>query len=285
MTKQTLATNRDKRMNHSNASEMVDRITGRLGELDELIQEEIETYRTSEFEVASQLPTGFKLTVVIPIYNEAKTAARVICRVAALPIPKEIIVIDDCSTDGTREVLQKLEGMEDVTLILKEENAGKGAALRTGFKNVSGDIVIVQDADLEYDPRDIPQLLKPILDGEADIVYGSRFINPDMMGLSFIHRLGNRLLTMASNIFSGLRLTDMETCYKAITKEALECVELAQDRFGVEPEITAKLARRGFRFVEVPISYEARTYAEGKKIGIKDLAQAIYCIGRYGVSD
>jgi len=264
---------------------LVDRIVSRLGDLDELIENEIAAYRSTGIEQMRALPTGFKLTVVIPIFNEAATAARVICRVAALPIPKEIIVIDDCSTDGTIDVLRQLEGLEDLKIIFKQQNAGKGAALRTGFSEVQGDVVIVQDADLEYDPRDIPALLQPIIKGEADIVYGSRFIDRKTQGLSFVHRLGNQMLTMASNVFSGLRLTDMETCYKAITREALQCVEVAQNRFGVEPEITAKLARRGFRFVEVPISYKARGYAEGKKIGIKDLIKAVYCIGRYGVSD
>lgn len=284
------ATEKLMKRNHSNpgkdsAAEMVERITNRLDAIDELVQSEIDSYQQDESMLIENLPTGFKLSVVIPIYNELATAVRVICRIAALPVPKEIIVVDDCSTDGTRDLLKPLEGLEDVKVILKEQNAGKGAALRTGFAHVEGDIIIVQDADLEYDPRDIPKLLNPILNDEADIVYGSRFIDPEMQGLSPVHRMGNKMLTMASNMFSGLKLTDMETCYKAITREALQCVELAQDRFGVEPELTAKLARRGFRFVEVPISYEARTYAEGKKIGIKDLIQAIYCIGRYGISD
>ncbi len=273
------------RIDNETADLLVDQITRRLDNLDELIRTEVDSYRSIELQPDLKWPKGFKLSVVIPIFNEKSTAARVLCRVAALPVPKEIIVIDDCSTDGTADVLRQLEGLKDLKLIFKTQNAGKGSALRTGFSQVSGDIVIVQDADLEYDPRDIPELLRPILEGEADIVYGSRFIDRDTRGLSIIHRFGNRVLTMASNLFSGLKLTDMETCYKAITREALECVELAQNRFGVEPEITAKLARRGFRFVEVPISYQARGYAEGKKIGIKDLVKAIYCIGRYGVSD
>ena len=263
---------------------LVDQITDRLGQLDQIITDEIQKYRVpAEHDV--ELPENFKLSVVIPIYNEEATAARVICRVAALPVNKEIIVVDDCSSDGTVEVLKKLEGIKNLQFVFKEKNEGKGAALRTGFSKVSGDIVVIQDADLEYDPQDIPKLLTPIIKGEADIVYGSRFIDPDTQPLSRVHRLGNQVLTMASNLFSGLKLTDMETCYKAISREALACVEVAQDRFGVEPELTAKLARQGFRFVEVPVSYEARSYAEGKKIGIKDLIKAIYCIGRYGVSD
>ncbi|HMO12888.1 MAG TPA: glycosyltransferase family 2 protein [Pirellulaceae bacterium] len=264
---------------------LIQQVTERLDCLNDLLQSEIESYSKSEPEPGFVWPKDFKLSVVIPIYNERHTVTRVLCRVAALPVPKEIIIVDDCSTDGTSDVLRQFEGIPNLNLVFKQKNAGKGAALRTGFSHVSGDIVIVQDADLEYDPRDIPALLLPILRGEADIVYGSRFIDPKTKGLSLIHRFGNRLLTMASNAFSGLKLTDMETCYKAITREALQCVELAQNRFGVEPEITAKLARRGFRFVEVPISYKARGYAEGKKIGIKDLVKAIYCIGRYGVSD
>jgi len=268
------------------SANLIEQISQQIGELESTIQDELEIYSSIDEELLDKIPADFKLSVVIPVYNEARTATRVICRVAALPINKEIIVIDDCSSDGTGGELQKLQDIDDIKLLFKDRNEGKGAALRSGFECVTGDIIVIQDADLEYDPRDIPGLLLPILEGRADIVYGSRFIdNPQSQPLSGFHRMGNQLLTLASNLFSGLTLTDMETCYKAFSREALECVELVQNRFGVEPELTAKLARRGFRFCEVPISYEARSYSEGKKIGVKDLVKAIYCIGRYGVSD
>ena len=222
---------------------------------------------------------------MIPVFNELKTIGRILTRVAALPLNLELVIVDDFSTDGTREVLSKLEGLDHVQVILKEANAGKGAALKTAFAAATGDFIVVQDADLEYDPADIPQLIQPLLKGDADIVYGSRFIGEEQQDDSWVHRAGNAVLTQASNLFSGLNLTDMETCYKAFTREVLRDIELQQNRFGIEPEITAKLARRGYRFVEVPISYESRGYNEGTKIGIKDLINAIYCIGRYGVSD
>ena len=173
----------------------------------------------------------------------------------------------------------------ELKIFLKQPNQGKGAALRTGFSHVTGDIVVIQDADLEYNPLDIPKLLIPILNDDADVVYGSRFSGEEVQDESLVHRMGNAVLTQASNLLNGLSLTDMETCYKAFTREVIESVRIDQDRFGIEPEITAKIARRGFRFVEVPISYNYRSYSEGKKIGVKDLINAIYCIGRYGVSD
>ena len=222
---------------------------------------------------------------MIPVFNELNTIGRILSRVSALPLNLELVIVDDYSTDGTREVLQKLDGLEKVKVILQEKNAGKGAALRTGFEHASGDFIVVQDADLEYNPSDIPQLIQPLLRDEADVVYGSRFIGEELQDESWIHRAGNAVLTGASNLFSGLNLTDMETCYKAFNREVLKDITIEQDRFGIEPEITAKLARRGYRFVEVPISYDSRGYDEGKKIGFKDLFNAIYCIGRYGVSD
>jgi glycosyltransferase involved in cell wall biosynthesis len=225
------------------------------------------------------------LSVVIPVYNERKTIARVLGRVAALPLKKEIVIVDDCSTDGTRELLGKLDGIPGIRLVLKPENEGKGAALRTGFEQATGDIVVIQDADLEYNPCEIPRLLEPILRGEAEIVYGSRFLGEEIHDKSWIHRFGNGLLTKMSNWFSGLALTDMETCYKAFRRDVLGCLQVAQNRFGIEPELTAKLARRGYRFAEVPISYNPRGYAEGKKIGVRDLLKAFYCIGRYGIAD
>jgi glycosyltransferase involved in cell wall biosynthesis len=230
------------------------------------------------------LPRNFRLSVVIPVYNERATIQLLLSRVAALPVPKEIIIIDDCSTDGTRQLLAEYECARDVHVILKPENEGKGAALRTGFRRVTGDVVVVQDADLEYDPRDIVPLIKPLVLGQADVAYGSRFLAKSG-DRSLVHRLGNRLLTMASNVTTGLRLTDMETCYKAFRRDVLKSFELRQDRFGFEPEVTAKIARRGFRVSEVPIRYAPRSFAEGKKIGVKDLFNALYCIARYGMAD
>lgn len=226
-----------------------------------------------------------KVSIVIPVYNEEKTVGLVVGRVAALPLNSEIVIVDDCSTDRTREILAQLDGVEGIKIVLKEENEGKGAALRDGFKVATGDFVVVQDADLEYNPRDIPRLLEPLVDEQCDIVYGSRFIGVDQQDESMIHRFGNWVLTTASNLFNGVSLTDMETCYKAFRRQTLEGINIKQNRFGVEPELTAKWARRGYRFQEVPISYNARGYADGKKIGVKDLIQAVYCICRYGMTD
>jgi glycosyltransferase involved in cell wall biosynthesis len=231
------------------------------------------------------LPRNFKLSVVIPVYNERATIQRVLTRVAALPIPKEIIVVDDASTDGTRELLAQYECAHDVHVIFKPQNEGKGAALRTGFRRVSGNVVVVQDADLEYDPRDILPVVRPIVEGKADVVYGSRFLSETAQDRSLVHRWGNRLLTWASNRTTGLSLTDMETCYKAFRGDVLRSLEIRQDRFGFEPEITAKIARRKCRIVEVPVTYAARGYAQGKKIGLKDLFNAFWCIVRYAWRD
>jgi glycosyltransferase involved in cell wall biosynthesis len=230
-----------------------------------------------------QLPAGFKLSVVIPVYNEKTTLRAIVGRVAVIPIPKEIILVDDCSTDGTREILRSLEKIADVQVLYKSQNEGKGAALRAGFAAASGDVIVVQDADLEYDPRDFPKLLEPILAGEADVVYGSRFSENAGQDPSWVHRFGNGMLTRASNLFTGLRLTDMETCYKAFRREALGTVKIRQNRFGFEPEVTAKLARQGNRISEVSISYHGRGYGEGKKIGVRDAINALYCIVRYGL--
>ena len=232
-----------------------------------------------------QLPPEFKLSIVVPVYNEEATIHTILARVGALPVAKEIIIVDDCSTDRTRELLAPLERAGEVKVVYKPQNEGKGAALRSGFEQASGDVVVVQDADLEYDPRDILPLLKPIVSGEADVVYGSRFLGDEPQDPSLMHRLGNSLLTCASNFFTGLRLTDMETCYKAFRRSVLRTIDIKQNRFGFEPEVTAKLARRGYRFAEVPIGYNARSYEEGKKIGIKDGFNALYCITRYGLAD
>jgi glycosyltransferase involved in cell wall biosynthesis len=231
------------------------------------------------------LPRNFRLSIVIPVYNEERTIARVLARVAALPLPKEIIVVDDASTDDTPRVLRELDRVRDLQVIFKPHNEGKGAALRTGFRRACGDVVVVQDADLEYDPRDIVPLVRPIIEGRADAVFGSRFLGDEPQDRSLVHRLGNRILTWASNVTTGLAITDMETCYKAFHKNMLRGLTIQQDRFGFEPEVTAKLARRKCRLVEVPITYAARSYAEGKKIGVKDLFNALYCIARYGLCD
>ncbi len=232
-----------------------------------------------------QVPRNFRLSIVIPVFNEERTIHRVLARVAALPLPTEIIVIDDASTDGTRRALAQIDGIPGLHVISKPHNEGKGAALRTGFRRASGDVVVVQDADLEYDPRDIVALVRPIVLGTADVVYGSRFLGEAPQDRSWLHRLGNGLLTKASNLTTGLAITDMETCYKAFRRDVLRSLEIRQNRFGFEPEVTAKIARRKCRVVEVPITYAARSYAEGKKIGIADLFSALYCIARYGLRD
>jgi len=230
-----------------------------------------------------------KLSIVIPAYNERATVEALLRRVAAAPIPggleREILIVDDGSGDGTGELLKELEETGDPAFRLVEHphNRGKGAALRTGFEQVTGDVVLVQDADLEYDPRDYPTLLQPILDGEADVVYGSRFLGGPHRVLFFWHYVGNRFLTTLSNMFTDLNLSDMETCYKVFRAEVLRGMTLCSDRFGIEPELTAKVAKTRARIYEVPISYHGRTYAEGKKIGWRDGFAAIWAILRYNL--
>ncbi|CAK8711609.1 Glycosyltransferase involved in cell wall bisynthesis [Candidatus Electrothrix laxa] len=231
-----------------------------------------------------------KLSIIIPIYNEEKTLNRVINAVQAidLPLAKEIIIVDDASTDETQELIEQLPD-EGVVKIFHKKNQGKGAALRSGFAKATGDIVLIQDADLEYDPAEYPKLLKPILDGEADVVYGSRFIGSDAHRvLYFWHMVGNRFLTLLSNICSNLNLTDMETCYKVFKKDILDQIKLEENRFGIEPEITAKIARlaqdKDVAIYEVGIPYFGRTYSEGKKIGIKDAFRAAWCIWKYNTT-
>jgi glycosyltransferase involved in cell wall biosynthesis len=229
-----------------------------------------------------------RLSIVIPAYNEAKTVAEIIRRVRAAPIcglEREIVVVDDCSTDGTTQIVESYAKDGDVRVVLKSKNEGKGAALRDGFMIATGEIILVQDSDLEYDPDEYPVLLRPILEGHADVVYGSRFLGGPHRVLYFWHAVGNRLLTLLSNMSTDLNLTDMETCYKVFRAEVIKSISLESDRFGFEPEVTAKVARLGCRVYEVPISYHGRTYAEGKKIGWKDGLQAISCILRYGVVD
>ena len=266
-------------------SEYLAQVLSRIDGCTKLVKEELSAYQSADPGENASPRTDYLLSVVIPVFNEINTIGRILSRVAALPLNLELVIIDDFSTDGTREVLKKLVGMPNVNVILQDENQGKGAALRTGFMHVQGDLVVVQDADLEYDPRDIPRLIQPLLRNEADVVYGSRFIGDEQQDESWVHRTGNAILTGASNLSSGLKLTDMETCYKAFNREVIQAIRIEQDRLGIEPEITAKLARRGYRFTEVPISYDRWGYDEGKKIGVKDLINAIYCIGRYGVSD
>lgn len=223
-----------------------------------------------------------KLSVVIPVYNEKPTLQTLVNRVEAVDYRKEIILVDDCSTDGTRQLLKdQYEGREGFTVLYHERNRGKGAALRTGFAHVTGDIIIIQDADLEYHPREYPVLLEPILDGRADVVYGSRFLGGPHRVLFFWHYVGNKLLTTLSNMCTNLNLTDMETCYKVFRREVLDSLKLTCDRFGFEPEFTAKIARRRFRIYEVPISYSGRDYTEGKKIGWKDGVAAIWFILKF----
>jgi glycosyltransferase involved in cell wall biosynthesis len=223
-----------------------------------------------------------KLSVVIPVFNERATVAEIIRRVQAVDVglDKEIIIVDDCSTDGSRDFLQGLSA-PGIKVLFHQRNQGKGAAMRTGFAEVSGDIVLVQDADLEYDPRDYRPLLEPILDGRADVVFGSRFLGGPHRVLFFWHYLANRFLTTLCNMLSNLNLTDMNTCYKAFRGEFLRKIELRSARFGFDPEITMKLARLRCRFYEVPISYSGRDYAEGKKIGWKDGLAAPFHIIRF----
>ncbi|MFN7954538.1 MAG: glycosyltransferase family 2 protein [bacterium] len=220
------------------------------------------------------------ISVVIPVFNEKDTISTLLDKVRATPLETEIIVVDDASTDGTRDVLAK-EAERGVRVIYHEVNRGKGAALRTGFRHVTGDIVIVQDADLEYNPAEYPRLLEPILDGRADVVYGSRFLGGPHRVLYFWHYVGNRLLTLLSNMTTNLNLTDMETCYKVFKTEILERIELKSDRFGFEVEFTAKVAKLRCRIYETPISYSGRSYLEGKKIGWRDGIAALIHIIRF----
>jgi glycosyltransferase involved in cell wall biosynthesis len=224
-----------------------------------------------------------KLSVVIPVYNEEKTIRDIYNAVKAVEIDKEIILVDDCSTDGSGAILTELAGA-GTRVITHEKNMGKGAALRTGFNNVTGDIIIIQDADLEYDPSQYHKLIQPILEGKADVVYGSRFVTGDYRRVLFFwHSVGNKFLTLLSNMFTNLNLTDMETCYKVFRREFLEKITIEENRFGFEPEITAKVAKLGVRIYEVGISYSGRTYTEGKKIGWKDGFSALRCILKYNL--
>jgi glycosyltransferase involved in cell wall biosynthesis len=248
--------------------------------------------------------TDPKLSVVIPVYNEKETILEILRRVLDAEFRKEIVVVDDCSNDGTREILQELARQQtngethaaatdggdpfplrDFRFFFQELNQGKGAALRRGFAVATGDIVLVQDADLEYDPRDYPKLLEPIVEGRADVVFGSRFLGGPQRVHYFWHYVANRVLTLLSDMFTNLKLTDMETCYKVFRREVLKGIQIKSNRFGFEPEITAKVSKGNWRIYEVPISYAGRTYEEGKKITWKDGVQALWCIVRYQLGD
>jgi len=230
------------------------------------------------------IPEGLKLSVVVPVYNESGTIGEIIRRIRAVAIRKEIIVVDDGSTDGTPAVLEQIEDRKDLRVLHHERNRGKGAALRTAFEHVTGDIVIIQDADLEYDPAQYPRLIQPIVEGVADVVYGSRFVSagPHRV-LYYWHSVANRFLTWLSNMCTDLNLSDMESCYKVFRREVVEAIAptLKQNRFGIDPEITAKVARRHYRVFELGISYFGRTYQEGKKIGLRDALEVFWCILRY----
>ncbi|CEK13680.1 glycosyl transferase [Chthonomonas calidirosea] len=231
---------------------------------------------------------AYRLSVLIPVYNEQQTILEILRRVRSVNIPKEIIIVDDGSTDGTRELLRThVEGQfDDVAVIYHERNRGKGAAIRTAIAHATGDYVIIQDADLEYDPREYPSLLEPLLDGRADVVFGSRFLGggPHRV-LYFWHRVGNGFLTLLSNMLTNLNLTDMEACYKVFKREIIQSLPLRCNRFDFEPEVTAKVAKRRYRIYEVPISYSGRDYTEGKKVSWKDGLIAIWTIIKYRLTD
>ena len=224
------------------------------------------------------------LSVVIPVYNEKDTIEEILSRVVAVPVRKEVIVVDDCSTDGTRTILAGLQTRLGFRLLLQERNQGKGAALRRGFAEVAGDIVVIQDADLEYSPEEYPQLITLICEGRADVVYGSRFLGRHRVFL-FTHYLGNRVLTLLTNVLYNTMLTDMETCYKVMRTEVLRSFALRSNGFGVEPELTAKIFKRGYRVYEVPITYDGRGYDEGKKITWRDGVVALWVLLRYRFSE
>lgn len=242
------------------------------------------------------MATCSKLSVVIPVYNEIKTIREILQKVKSveLGLKKEIVLVDDCSTDGTRDILKEIqnqrnesEGLEllELKMLFHEKNSGKGAALRTGFQHVTGDITIIQDADLEYNPEEYIKLIDPIIKGETDVVYGSRFLEADRKNFILSHYFGNRLVTAVSNLFTRLNLTDMETCYKVFKTPIIKEIKIKSNRFGFEPEITAKLAKGKYKILELPISYKARNFSEGKKLKWKDGISALYHIVKFSILD
>lgn len=257
-----------------------ERMEARLAIAEQTLNVALELERAPAIEPTSR--TKLAVSVVIPVYNERDTVVELVRRVQAVGIHQEIILVDDFSMDGTRQILVELAREADVKILFHGYNRGKGASLRTGFQQASGDVVLVQDADLEYNPNDLPKLLAPIESGVADVVYGSRFLENAKQDKSRTHRFGNWMLTQASNLATGQRLTDMETCYKVFRREVLDQLDLEQNRFGFEPEITAKISQLGYRIMEVPISYAPRSFDEGKKIGLGDAVSAMWCIAKYG---
>ncbi len=260
----------------------IERAASTLDQITETVERELQQDGGQTTELGYDLPAGFCLSIVVPIYNEERTIRSVISTLYALPLPIEVIAVDDGSTDGTCAILTRLNNeYPALRVVFQETNQGKGAALRRGFSLATGSHIMVQDADLEYDPSDIPALIEPLAKDEVDVVYGSRFLEDHHKGSSFIHRLGNGLLTKASNMMTGWQLTDMETCYKVMRRSLLDEMDLEQDGFGFEVELTAKLAGLEARVTERPITYDARGWEEGKKIGWKDAVQALYCICKY----
>lgn len=268
------------------ASAALDRVMSTIdaaqAELDALDRQE-STDRAAAADAGKR--NSLAVSVVIPVYNEVATIDAILERVLATGYASEVIIVDDASTDGTRDRLLEFDRIDEVRVLLHGYNKGKGAALRTAFAYATGDVVLIQDADLEYDPADYERLLEPIEAGEADVVYGSRFLENPRQDPSWLHRFGNRALTWLSNRATGLALTDMETCYKVFRRAALREMVLREKRFGFEPELTAKLARRKCRIREVPVSYNSRGYDEGKKIHLRDGLRALYCIARYSWLD
>ena len=259
----------------------LERLETTIGFAEQTVADAVTAYRTPSIE--SEKKTSLALSVVIPVYNERRTIAEIVRRVQQVGVHHEIVIVDDFSLDGTREVLLELAQEKEIRVLMHGYNRGKGAALRTAFAELRGDAVLIQDADLEYDPRDYLRLLAPLEQGAADVVYGSRFLENARQDPSRLHRVGNWLLTWLSNLVTGQQLTDMETCYKVFRRDVLQSIKIEQDRFGFEPEITAKVSHLGYQIQEVPIRYNSRGYEEGKKIGIKDGLNALWCIVRYGM--